>query len=249
MTEHVPTRQLRFFVTAESPCPYLPGKMERKVFAHLPFADGADVNDALSHAGFRRSQNIAYRPACETCAACVSVRIPVAEYALNRTDRKIRNRNADLDRRVVDAIATEEQFELLKRYLSARHPDGGMNGMGESDFVTMVEDSSVRTHIVEYRFPTGGERRGQLVGFTLIDMLSDGLSMVYSAFDPDMPKRSLGRFAVLDHLYQSEVVGLPYLYLGYWVQGSPTMDYKAQYQPLEGLTLFGWQRLQPPSGS
>ena len=246
MTEHVPSRQLRFFVTAEAPCPYLPNKMEKKVFAHLPFAGGADVNDALSHVGFRRSQNIAYRPACETCAACVSVRIPVAEYELNRTDRKIRNRNADLDRAVVDAIATGEQYDLLKRYLASRHPEGGMNDMGESDFVTMVEDSSVRTHVVEYRLRTGDEVRGKLVGFALIDLLADGLSMVYSAFDPDMPKRSLGRFTVLDHLHQSQTVGLPYLYLGYWVQGSPTMDYKAQYQPLEGLTLFGWQRLDRP---
>lgn len=243
MTEHVPTRQLKFYVTAESPCPYLADKMEKKVFAHLPFADGAEVNDALSHAGFRRSQNIAYRPACDTCAACVSVRIPVQFYELNRTDRKIRNRNRDLDRYVVDAIATAEQFELLKKYLAARHPDGGMNDMGESDFVTMIEDSSVRTHIVEYRLHDNNEGRGKLVGFTLVDLLSDGLSMVYSAFDPDMPKRSLGRFTVLDHIYQCQQIRLPYLYLGYWVKGSPSMDYKSQYHPLEGLTLFGWQPL------
>ncbi|WP_292053709.1 MULTISPECIES: arginyltransferase [unclassified Brevundimonas] len=243
MTEHIPTRQLKFYVTAEAPCPYLSDRMEKKVFAHLPFADGADVNDALSHAGFRRSQNIAYRPACEKCAACVSVRIPVGLHTLNRTDRKIRSRNADLVRTIVDPVATEEQYDLLKRYLSARHPEGGMNEMSESDFVTMIEDSSVRTHVIEYRLPVADGGRGPLVGFALIDVLSDGLSMVYSAFDPEMPKRSLGRNTVLDHIDQARRVGLAYLYLGYWVKGSPTMDYKASYRPLEGLTLFGWQRL------
>lgn len=244
MSEHIPTRQLQFYVTAESPCPYLAGKMEKKVFAHLPLGDGAAVNDALSNAGFRRSQNIAYRPSCETCAACVSVRIPVRHHVLNRTDRKVRNRNQDLIRRVVDPIATAEQYDLLKGYLAARHPEGGMNEMGESDFVTMVEDSSVRTHIVEYRAPADDGRSGRLIGFAIVDLLSDGLSMVYSAYDPEMPNRSLGRFIVLDHVHQCSVVGLPYLYLGYWVKGAPTMDYKARYQPLEGLTLFGWQPLE-----
>ncbi|WP_297804397.1 arginyltransferase [uncultured Brevundimonas sp.] len=243
MTEHVPTRQLRFYVTAESPCAYLPDRMEKKVFAHLPFDSGAAVNDSLSHAGFRRSQNIAYRPACEKCAACVSVRIPVDRYVHNRTDRKIINRNRDLDRRIVDPVATEEQYALLKTYLAARHPDGGMNDMGEEDFVTMVEDTNVRTHVAEYRLGPDHAEAGRLVAFTLVDLLSDGLSMVYSAYDPNLSKRSLGRYAVLDHLYQSSRINLPYLYLGYWVQGAKTMDYKAQYQPLEGLTLFGWQPL------
>lgn len=245
MTEHVPTQQLQFFVTAEAPCPYLKGKQERKVFTHLPFANAAGVNDALSHAGFRRSQNIAYRPACEQCAACVSVRIPVDRFVANRTNRKIINRNADLDRYVVDPVATDEQYDLLKTYLAARHPDGGMNEMNGSDFMTMVEDSTVRTHIVEYRLRDGNGKRGTLVGFTLADLLNDGLSLVYSAFDPEMPHRSLGRYAVLDNLHQARTINLPYVYLGYWVQGSPTMDYKSQYQPLEGLTLFGWQPIQP----
>ena len=241
MTEHVPTRQLRFFVTPEAPCPYLPDRMERKVFANLPYGDAAAVNDALSHVGFRRSQNIAYRPACETCAACVSVRIPVRNFHPNRTDRKTINRNADLNGRVVDPIATAEQYELLKTYLSSRHPEGGMNEMSEADFVTMVEDSTVRTHLVEYRLPTEENAKGELVAFTLADLLSDGLSMVYTAFAPSLSSRSLGCYAVLNHIHQSRTIGLPYLYLGYWVSGSPTMDYKGRYRPLEALSLFGWQ--------
>ena len=243
MTQHVPTRQLRFFMTAVAPCPYLEGMTERKVFANLPFSDGAHVNDELTHAGFRRSQNIAYRPACEVCDACLSVRVPVAEFKPGRTQRKILARNADLSRDLVEAEATFEQFALLKSYLASRHPGGGMTDMGWSDYVAMVEDTTVRTHLIEYRLPSPDGCPGDLVAVTLADLLSDGLSMVYSFFNPDMEKRSLGVFAVLDHLRQAQTVGLPYLYLGYWVQGSPKMDYKANFRPMEALRPMGWTRL------
>lgn len=243
MTEHIPARQLRFFVTAESPCPYLPGRMERKVFANLPPSEGPALNDALTHAGFRRSQSIAYRPACETCALCVSVRIPVPEFQHSRSTRKVLNRNADVQRLLVDPVATAEQYSLLKRYLATRHPGGGMNDMSEADFVTMIEESAVHTHVVEYRRPGPVAEDPELIGFALIDLLGDGLSMVYSAFEPTMPQRSLGRYIVLDHVQQAATANLPYVYLGYWVQGSPAMDYKAGYRPLEALGLFGWQRL------
>ncbi len=243
MTQHIPSRQLRFFVTAESPCPYLPDRMERKVFANLPVSEGPAVNDALTQAGFRRSQNIAYRPACETCALCVSVRIPADQFEYGRTNRKTMNRNSDLTRRIVDPVASVEQYDLLKKYLLARHPEGGMNNMGEADFITMIEDSAVRTHIVEYRLSEDDDQDSKLVGFALIDLLADGLSMVYSAFDPELESRSLGRFIVLDHIRQARTIALPYVYLGYWVQGSASMDYKSQYRPLEALGLFGWQPL------
>jgi arginyl-tRNA--protein-N-Asp/Glu arginylyltransferase len=243
MTQHVPTRQLRFFMTAVAPCPYLEGMTERKVFANLPFSDGAHVNDELTHAGFRRSQNIAYRPACEGCDACLSVRVPVAEFKPGRTQRKILGRNADLSRDLVEAEATFEQYNLLKHYLASRHPGGGMTDMGWSDYVAMVEDTTVRTHLIEYRLPSPDGGPGDLVAVTLADLLSDGLSMVYSFFNPDLEKRSLGVFAILDHLRQAQIVGLPYLYLGYWVQGSPKMDYKANFRPMEGLRPMGWTRL------
>src|SRR5204863_4261961 len=126
LSQLIPSARLRFFLTAPSPCPYLPGRMERKVFAHLPLSEGAAVNDSLSQVGFRRSQNIAYRPACEACEACVSARIPVRDYAFSRSERRILDRNADLSRHVVEAEATMEQFALLRRYLLARPALGGM---------------------------------------------------------------------------------------------------------------------------
>lgn len=230
-------------MTAVAPCPYLPGMTERKVFANLPFSDGAHVNDELTHAGFRRSQNIAYRPACDACDACVSVRIPVPEFAFSRSQRKLLSRNADLSRDLVEAEATTEQFDLLKRYLAHRHPGGGMTDMSWSDYVSMVEDTAVRTHLIEYRLPSPDGGPGDLIAVTLTDLLSDGLSMVYSFFDPEIERRSLGVFAILDHVRQAAAVRLPFVYLGYWVQGSPKMDYKAAFRPMEALRPLGWTRM------
>ena len=250
MTQHFPTRQLRFYLTAPAPCPYLPQRLERKIFAHLPMTDGAMVNDSLTEGGFRRSQNIAYRPACETCSACISVRIPVADHVAGRSDRKTLNRNADLERRLVEAEATIEQFDLLRRYLRARHADGGMTDMVWPDFVAMIEDTAVRTHLIEYRLPSLDGGPGTLVGVSLTDVLTDGLSMVYSFYDPALSARSLGRFAILDHVRQAALVGLPHVYLGYWVRGSRKMDYKSDFHPMEQLTRLGWERVvQPVEGT
>ena len=227
-------------MTTVAPCPYLPGQIERKVFANLPFSEGVHVNDELTQAGFRRSQNIAYRPACEACDACVSVRLPVAEFSFSRSQRKVLKRNEDLSRDLVEAEATTEQFDLLRRYLNGRHPGGGMSGMGWLDYVAMVEDTAVRTHLIEYRLPSPDGGPGDLVGVCLTDLLGDGLSMVYSFFDPDLEARSLGRFAILDHVRQATIVGLPYVYLGYWVRGSEKMDYKVRFSPIELLKPEGW---------
>ena len=243
MTRFVPEKQLRFYITATSPCPYLPGRQERKVFASLPFQDGAAVNDELTQAGFRRSQQIAYRPACESCDACVSVRLPVEEQTLGRSRRRILARNDDLTRDIVEAEATCEQFDLLKRYLGQRHPTGGMAEMTWGDYISMVEDTAVHTHLMEYRLPSSDSGPGRLVGVCLTDMLSDGLSMVYSFFDPALDRRSLGAFAILDHIRQAQALNLPYVYLGYWVRGSQKMDYKARFRPLEQLTRRGWEPL------
>jgi len=240
VTQHFPTRQLRFFLTAPSPCPYLPERYERKVFAHLPLADGATVNDSLTHVGFRRSQNIAYRPACESCSACVSARIPASDYLFSRSERKVLGRNEDLERHLVEAEATIEQFDLLRRYLTARHANGGMAEMTWPDYVAMVEDTAVRTHIIEYRLKSVDGGPGDLVACALVDLMGDGLSLVYSFYDPALTRRSLGSYMILDHVIQAGLTQLPYVYLGYWVRGSEKMDYKVRFSPIELLRAEGW---------
>jgi arginine-tRNA-protein transferase len=247
VTQHFPTRQLRFFLTAPAPCPYLPGREERKVFAHLPLLDGANVNDSLTQGGFRRSQNIAYRPACERCSACVSARIPARDYVFSRSERRVLARNETLTRHVVEAEATLEQFELLRRYLTLRHPGGGMADMTWPDYVAMVEDTAVRTHLVEYRAPSADRGPGDLIACALVDQLADGLSLVYSFYDPGLSRRSLGSFVILDHVVQALLSGCPYVYLGYWVEGSHKMDYKARFTPLELLRPQGWTRVAKPA--
>ena len=243
MTQHFAPRQLRFFLTAPSPCPYLPEREERKVFAHLPLSDGPGVNDALTQVGFRRSQNIAYRPACEACDACISARIPVADYPFSRSERRVLEKNDDLARHLVEAEATMEQFDLLRRYLLARHAQGGMADMTWPDYVAMVEDTAVRTHLIEYRLPSGGAGPGDLAACVLVDILGDGLSLVYSFYEPSMAKRSLGSFVILDHVIQARLAELDNVYLGYWVPGSSKMDYKSRFRPIEVLRPGGWMRL------
>ncbi|MFC0282965.1 arginyltransferase [Camelimonas abortus] len=239
----------RFFITAPSPCPYLPGREERKVFTHLIGRRAREINDLLSNSGFRRSQTIAYRPACEGCQACVSVRIPVAGFRPGRAFRRVLAANGDLAGVMGPAEATSEQYALFREYLLARHADGGMADMTVQDYVMMVEETHVDTRLVTYRrrgpdtaFTGRGE--GPLVAAALTDILHDGLSMVYSFYDPAQPGRSLGTFMILDHIRRARVMGLPYVYLGYWVEGSARMAYKARFRPQERLTPAGWRRAE-----
>lgn len=241
MTRPFPTKNLRFYLTAPSPCPYLPDRRERKVFTGLEGPDAASVNDSLTHAGFRRSQNIAYRPACETCDACVSARVVCGQFKPSRRWRKIITRNQDLSRHLRPGEATEEQFWLLRRYLLSRHGEGGMSDMTLLDYAAMVEESAVRTHIIEYRYTAPGADQGELAACALVDVLRDGLSLVYSFFDTRDAKRSLGSYLILDHIAQAQAAGFPHLYLGYWVNGSEKMAYKAQFQPIEVLRGGAWR--------
>ena len=210
------------------------------MFAHLPLSDGAAINDALTLAGFRRSQNIAYRPACEGCESCISARIPALDYPFSRSERRVLDRNDDVVRHMVEAEATMEQFELLRRYLLARHAEGGMADMTWPDYLAMVEDTAVRTHLIEYRLPSPDGGPGQLAACALVDALADGLSLVYSFYEPGLARRSLGSFIILDHVVQAGLHGIPYVYLGYWVPGSPKMDYKARFRPVEVLKGQVW---------
>lgn len=233
-------KNIRFYLTAAQPCPYLEGRRERKVFAALDGKDAIELNDSLTHAGFRRSQNIAYRPACDMCAACVSVRVPTATFQLTKRWKRVTAANADIVATLMPAQASYEQYALLQKYLSMRHLGAGMSDMSIFDYSTMVEETSVRTHVIEYRI---GNKNGPLVACALVDLLADGLSLVYAYFDPEYPKRSLGSFIILDHIRQATEVGLNYLYLGYWIKGSLKMDYKVNFRPIEALGASGWEDL------
>jgi arginine-tRNA-protein transferase len=241
-----PFRFPRFFVTTPSPCPYLPGRTERKVFTELTGAHAAELNDALGRIGFRRSQGVAYRPSCVDCGACISVRVVTGEFQPSTSQKKALRRHADLEVTACKPWTTEEQYALLRRYLKARHPGGGMVDMDESDFADMVEQSPVKTYVVEYREPTVDGRPGKLVGACLTDQQTDGLSMIYSFFDPDNEDRpGLGTYIILDHIVRAARAGLPYVYLGYWVESSRRMAYKAKFRPLERLGPDGWRRFEP----
>jgi len=244
VTKPFPTKNLRFFLTAPSPCPYLPGKRERKIFTALDGFDAEPLHDALTNVGFRRSQNIAYRPSCEGCDACISARVPVERFTFGRRWRKIMARNADLTRTLRPAQATQEQFLLLRRYLQSRHATGGMADMSGGDYAAMVEETAVHTHMVEYRH-SAGPKKGALAGAALVDVLGDGLSLVYSFFEPDEARRSLGLYAILDHIQQARAAGFSHLYLGYWIPGSDKMDYKASFRPLELLLGGEWRAFEP----
>ena len=234
----------QFYLTAPSPCPYLGGKEERKVFTHLVGERAGELNNILTHGGFRRSQSIAYRPACEGCRSCVSVRVLTREFAPTRSMRRIVRRNADLVTEMRTAVPTSEQYSIFRGYLDSRHRDGGMADMTVLDYAMMVEDSHVETRIVEYRRPAAGRsHQGDLIAVALTDVLGDGLSMVYSFFEPDEAARSLGTFMVLDHIARAKELGLPYVYLGYWVRGSGKMDYKGRFLPQERLMPEGWAKI------
>ncbi len=237
-----PIRFPRFFVTSPAPCPYLPGRSERKVFTELKDPHADQLNEALGRIGFRRSQTVAYRPSCLDCQACVSVRVVAGEFRASSTQKRDLKRNSDLIVNECRPWATDEQFALLSRYLGARHPDGGMSQMDELDYADMIEHTPVTSVVTEYREPGEHGRAGRLIGACLTDRQSDGLSMIYSFYDPDLPDRAgLGNFIILDHIRRAAAEGLPYVYLGYWVEGSPRMQYKVRYRPLERLTREGWQ--------
>lgn len=233
----------RFFVTAPSPCPYLDGKEERKVFTDLSVPDAIELNEALGRVGFRRSQSITYRPACEQCNACVSVRVMAQKFNPSKSLKRVKAKNTDLKIEITDAFATVEQFELLRTYLDQRHKSGGMAGMDEFEYAEMVELSPVNTKIIEYREPPKEDdllKPGKLIACALIDILSDGMSMVYSFFDPESERASLGSMMIIDNIERTKKNGLPYVYLGYWVEGSSKMDYKTRFKPYEKLSSLGW---------
>ncbi len=229
-----------FFTTAPLPCPYIAGRLERKIVTELTGPDAEQLHEALSRAGFRRSHSIAYTPACPGCNACVPVRIVVDQFKPGRTLRRVQRQNGHLDSRQVGARATAEQYRLFARYQETRHSGGDMALMGFYDYRSMVEDSPIDTCIAEFR----GEG-GALRAAVLTDRMSDGLSAVYSFYDPDRPFASLGTYMVLWLIDEARRLGLPYVYLGYWIGESDKMAYKARFQPLEAFGPQGWLPMEP----
>lgn len=228
------------------PCPYLEGRDERKLFTHLTGRRASMLHHVLSDHGFRRSQNLIYRPACEGCSACQAVRILAEQFEPAAKHRRIMRRNSDIVGSELLPRVTAEQYDLFKAYLDTRHQGGGMTQMSYSDYEYMVEDTPVNSTVIEYRLREETGAEGPLVAVALSDIMDEGLSMVYSFFDPELKSRGLGNFIILDHIQRAKAASLRYVYLGYWVSNSSKMAYKASFQPLEvhsGAT--GWQRLSP----
>ncbi len=238
----------QFYMTAPSPCPYLPGLEERKLFTVLAGENAAILNNSLTRGGFRRSQNIAYQPACKECDACVSVRLLVDEFTPTRSMQRVMRQNRDVETSICPPGPTSEQYALFRDYLDTRHSDGGMADMNVFDYMAMVGDTGIETFIIEYRCRAAldvPQDHGKipLLGAALTDVLDDGLSMVYSFYTADEPGRSLGTYMILDHIEQARKRGLPYVYLGYFVENSPKMHYKSRFLPQERLGKNGWDRV------
>lgn len=239
--EHTPLKRPHFFfTTAALPCPYVPGRLERKIVTELNGPDAEILHEALSRAGFRRSHSIAYTPACPGCSGCIPVRIGVGLFRPDRTMRRVWRHNDDLVARRVPARATAEQFKLFARYQESRHSGGDMALMGFYDYRSMVEDSPIETFLMEFR-----RADGSLQAVCLTDRMQDGLSAVYSFYNPDLPDRSLGTFMVLWLVEEARRQKLPFVYLGYWIAESRKMAYKARYRPLEAFGPDGWYTLEP----
>lgn len=239
--EHSPIRRPHFFfTTAPMPCPYLPDRMERKIVTELVGPDASHLHDSLSRSGFRRSHSIAYAPACHACDACIPVRVVVNDFARCRSQRRTWNANTDLTARIVSAKATAEQYRLFNDYQERRHGGSDMALMGFYDYRSMVEGSPIETNLVEFRTPDG-----TLMATCLMDSMDDGLSAVYSFFDEGPGRRGLGTFVVLWMIEHARKIGLPYVYLGYWIEDSRKMSYKTKFSPLEGFFGDGWVPLEP----
>jgi arginyl-tRNA--protein-N-Asp/Glu arginylyltransferase len=237
----------QFYVTAPQPCPYLEGRMERKLFTALQGEHAQKLNDTLSKQGFRRSQNVLYRPSCAECSACLSARIRVADFVPSRTQARTMRKNRDLRRNATSPWATEDQFALFRRYLDDRHAQGGMADMDIFEFAAMIEETPIRSRVIEYTRPTDpGQDSRPLAAVCLTDVFDDGLSMVYSFYDPALTPRSLGTYLILDHVDIAREAGLAYVYLGYWVPGSRKMGYKAGFSALEIYKGGRWQEIGDP---
>jgi len=239
---HNPPRTPQFYVTAPQKCPYIKGKAERKLFTALYGRNSEQLNDDLSLQGFRRSQKVLYKPLCTNCSACLSLRVKVKDFKPSKSQRRVLSKNNCIKRLEKDPEATDEQFSVFKAYLTARHLNGGMSEMDALEFSAMIEETNVHTTVFEYRI-NDEVMADKLLAVCLTDVTADGLSMVYSFYDPAYQSLSLGRFMILDHIKLAKELNLNYLYLGYWIRHNEKMGYKADYKPAEVYHLNKWTNL------
>lgn len=227
--------------TPPEPCAYLPERMEKKLILPMITGDVQEASD-FNRAGYRRSHEYFYRPVCFNCNRCKPLRLPVDEVRLNRSAKRLLTRHEGLSPQILSNEAEQDHWELFSSYVRTRHTDGGMATMGRKDFAHMVEHAGSNTALVEWRCPTTSE----LKAAALIDLMDDGISAVYSYFDTQAPQDAFGRFIILSLIEVCRQAKLPYLYLGFWVEGAKTMDYKADFKPHEVFTDSQWHRVEAP---
>jgi leucyl-tRNA---protein transferase len=234
------SRHLQLYITAESPCGYFTELMSSNLVPDPQIPLNMPVYNQLIQHGFRRSGVHCYRPHCKDCQACIACRIPVKDFVASRSQQRCLKKNRDLELTVVDAAFSEEYFALYRRYLDSRHLDGSMANPAPEDFKQFLYCNWSDTQFLELRL------NGQLVAVAVTDMVSDGISAVYSFFDPELQKRSLGSYCILTQIDFVKALGLDYVYLGYWIENHPKMHYKTNFRPLQFYLDEQWHSQDSP---